>query len=93
MSMLLYAQALQRDTIHRLRSIQLFAESRCDQPKGDANDITQGNNTWFELAILQDGTKDKPLEKDGKELVWMSHSGSNAMKPNSELQWVCYHHC
>ncbi|KAK0640201.1 Calcium-independent phospholipase A2-gamma [Lasiodiplodia hormozganensis] len=57
--------------LDRIRAVKLFAESH-DQ--GFASDISAGNWTWFELAILENDAATAPkVTKDGVELVWTSH--------------------
>ncbi|KAI9930159.1 hypothetical protein AWENTII_003365 [Aspergillus wentii] len=60
---------LSQDIIKRIDSVQLIAKSN------DQNYVTNpsvGNWTWFELAIFEQDA-DKPKEKNGAQLVWMSH--------------------
>ena len=71
---------MKSDTISRLYSVQLFADSH-DQ--GDASEPEQGNWTWFELVILD--KEHKLREKDGVKLVWKSHL--NRFLTN-EFGWV-----
>lgn len=62
--------ALDPETIRRLRSVQLFAES-CDQ--GFCDDPNAGTWTWFELAIMENEHATIPRVKDGVTLAWTSH--------------------
>ncbi|KAF7540964.1 hypothetical protein G7054_g961 [Neopestalotiopsis clavispora] len=75
------SRPLQSDTIQRIKSIRLFAESH-DQ--GFADDPNAGNWTWFELAILEGPTSKTPRSKDGVDLVWESHT--NRFK-TTEYEW------
>ncbi|KAF8522563.1 acyl transferase/acyl hydrolase/lysophospholipase [Hysterangium stoloniferum] len=63
-------EPLTSSTISRLKSLQLFAESR-DQ--GYADVPSAGNWTWFEIAIYDNSSSTLPKRKDGVSLVWTSH--------------------
>ncbi|KAF8237995.1 FabD/lysophospholipase-like protein [Tricholoma matsutake] len=62
---------LDEETIKRLHSIQLLAES-CDQ--GFADVPSAGNWTWFEVGVYVDVSASILKEKEGIKLVWKSHS-------------------
>lgn len=62
---------LRSETIQRMKSIRLFAESH-DQ--GKVTHPNAGNWTWFEIAILEGPTSKSPRSKDGVDLVWESHT-------------------
>jgi hypothetical protein len=66
------SQPVDRNFCFRVTQLQLATDSK-DQ--GWVNDKKAGSWTWFELVILQDETSNEPKRsKDGKELVWRSHS-------------------
>jgi hypothetical protein len=63
--------------IYRAAQLQLSTDSH-DQGWVDNKDA--GAWSWFELVILPDEKSTEPVVRDGKELVWRSHSnrlGSN----------------
>lgn len=62
---------LDEETIKRLHSIQLLAES-CDQ--GFADVPSAGNWTWFEVGVYVDASASVLKEKEGIKLAWKSHS-------------------
>ena len=70
------------DTIRRLHSVQLLAESH-DQ--GFCDDPMAGTWTWFELAIMENAQADKPRVKDGVTLAWSSHQNHLC---ELEFKWV-----
>lgn len=59
-------QPLTGDTIRRIAGVRLFAESH-DQ--GYVGDRSQGNWTWFELAIFEDEEAVDPRSKEDLQLV------------------------
>jgi hypothetical protein len=66
------SQPVDRKFCFRVTQLQLATDSK-DQ--GYVLDKKAGSWTWFELVILQDETSNEPKRsKDGKELVWRSHS-------------------
>ncbi len=73
---------LDPETIRRIRSVQLFAESH-DQ--GFCDDPLAGTWTWFELAIMENEHASLPREKDGITLAWSSHK--NHLK-QGWFEWV-----
>jgi len=73
---------LDPETIRRIRSVQLFAESH-DQ--GYCEDRLAGTWTWFELAIMENMYVDKPRVKDGITLAWTSHKNHLCQ---AEFEWV-----
>ncbi|KAF4977237.1 hypothetical protein FZEAL_6220 [Fusarium zealandicum] len=63
-------QPLDTDTIQRIHSLKLVAESH-DQ--GFTDDPLAGNWTWFEIVLLENKYSEEPRMKDGIQLVWVSH--------------------
>ncbi|KAK0609590.1 acyl transferase/acyl hydrolase/lysophospholipase [Bombardia bombarda] len=61
---------LDPETIKRIHSVQLFAESHA---QGFVDNAAAGTWTWFELAIMENEEADKPRVKDGVTLAWTSH--------------------
>lgn len=63
---------IDRNFCFRVTQLQLSTDSK-DQ--GFVFDKKAGSWTWFELVILPDESSLEPKKsKDGKELVWRSHS-------------------
>ncbi|KAH6902475.1 acyl transferase/acyl hydrolase/lysophospholipase [Coprinopsis sp. MPI-PUGE-AT-0042] len=66
------SKPIDRKFCFRVTQLQLATDSK-DQ--GYVMDKKAGSWTWFELVILQDEASNEPKKsKDGKELVWRSHS-------------------
>lgn len=59
-------QPLTENTIRRITALRLFAESH-DQ--GRVSDSSQGNWTWFELAIFKDQEAAEPLSVNDLQRV------------------------
>ncbi|CEJ54942.1 hypothetical protein PMG11_01228 [Penicillium brasilianum] len=65
-----------------LQSVQLFADTH-DQ--GWVDDRALGNWTWLEVAIYENESSDSPRQREGVELVWLSHK--NDME-SSQYGWL-----
>ncbi|KAK0707393.1 acyl transferase/acyl hydrolase/lysophospholipase [Lasiosphaeris hirsuta] len=73
---------LDAETIKKIHSVQLFAESH-DQ--GWVSDANGGTWTWFELAIMENPLATVPKSKDGVTLAWSSHRNFLA---EAEYDWI-----
>lgn len=79
------SKPIDRDFCFRVTQLQLCTSSR-DQ--GNADDKNAGSWTWFELVILADEDATEPkLSKEGKPLVWRSHSNRLANDTNPTLHF------
>lgn len=64
-------QAIDQHTVARIDELQLFTDSH-DQ--GFVNFREAGSWSWFDIVILASPDATEPKIKNGRSLVWLSHS-------------------
>jgi hypothetical protein len=64
---------LDEHVVKNIQDIQLFTNSHCHASKNNEN-AGSGSWSWFDIVILESATTIQPMSKNGRALVWESHT-------------------